>query len=97
VAPDPGGNLTEGYACIRGEGVSLERGAHGQLTQRNRLAAMILYIEPLGALTRVHLDAGFPLHALVTTWAAADLQLEAGQQVHALIKASAILVVPFEG
>jgi molybdate transport system ATP-binding protein len=97
VAPDPGGELVEAYACIRGEGVSLERGAHGQLTQRNRLAATILALEPLGSLTRVHLDAGFPLHALITTWAAADLQLEPGQQVHALIKASAIRVVPFEG
>ncbi|BDU71593.1 molybdenum ABC transporter ATP-binding protein [Mesoterricola silvestris] len=96
VAPDPGGATPEVYACIRGEGVSLERGPHGLLTQRNRLRATITAMEPLGALTRVGLDAGFPLHALVTTWAAQDLDLAPGQEVHALIKASAIQVVPIE-
>ncbi|NTV74572.1 MAG: TOBE domain-containing protein [Holophaga sp.] len=58
--------------------------------------ATITGLEPLGALTRVVLDAGFPLHALITTWAAQDLDLAAGQEVHALIKASAIQVVPIE-
>jgi len=95
-APDPGGAGREAYACIRGEGVSLERGPHGLMTQRNRLPATITGLEPLGALTRVVLDAGFPLHALITTWAAQDLELAAGQEVHALIKASAIQVVPIE-
>jgi molybdate transport system ATP-binding protein len=94
LAPDPGGELVEAYACIRGEGVSLERGPHGRMTQRNRLDATITAIEPLGALTRVRLDAGFPLQALITTWAAEDLQLAEGERVQALIKASAILVIP---
>jgi len=95
-APDPGGDFHEAYACIRGEGVSLERGPHGQVSQRNRLAATVLAIEPAGALQRVRLDAGMPLEALVTTWACEDLELAPGQQVHALIKASAIQVVPIE-
>jgi molybdate transport system ATP-binding protein len=95
-APDPGGGFQEAYACIRGEGVSLERGAHGRMTQRNRLAATITAIEALGPLTRVQLDAGFPLQALITTWAAGDLQLQQGQEVQALIKASAIRVIPVE-
>jgi molybdate transport system ATP-binding protein len=95
-APDPGGAFQEAYACIRGEGISLERGPVGQLSQRNRLAAMVTGVEPLGALVRVRLDAGVPLEAVITAWACADLQLEPGQQVHALIKASAIQVIPIE-
>ena len=95
-APDPGGVFREAYACVRGEGVSLEVGPHGLLSQRNRLAAKVVRIEPQGALLRVHLDAGFPLEAVITTWACADLGLEPGREVHALIKASAIQVIPIE-
>jgi len=95
-APDPGGDFREAYACIRGEGVSLERGPHGKLSQRNRLPATIVRIEPLGALCRVRLDAGMPLEALITTWACEDLGLAPGHEVHALIKASAIQVIPIE-
>ena len=96
VAPDPGGAFLEAYACIRGEGVSLERGPHGESTPRNRLQATITAIEPLGALTRVRLDAGFPLQALLTTWASQDLRLAVGQECQALVKASAIRVIPIE-
>jgi molybdate transport system ATP-binding protein len=95
-APDPGGEFREAYACIRGEGIALERGPHGLLSQRNRLAATVVGIEALGALRRVRLDAGMALEALITTWACEDLQLAPGQQVHALIKASAIQVIPIE-
>jgi molybdate transport system ATP-binding protein len=95
-APDPGGQFQEAYACIRGEGVSLERGPHGQMSQRNRLAATVVGIEALGALRRVRLDAGMRLEALITMWACEDLELAPGQQVHALIKASAIQVIPIE-
>jgi len=98
-APDPGGEFREAYACIRAEGVSLERGPDGQLSQlsqRNRLRAAIVRIEPHGALRRVHLDAGVPLEALITAWACEDLGLAPGMELHALIKASAIQVIPIE-
>lgn len=97
LAPDPGGDFEEAFACIRGEGVALEHGPHGPQTQRNRLVAEIVGIEPLGGLTRVRLDAGFAFEALITTWACQDLKLAQGQTTHALIKASAIGVVPIEG
>jgi len=96
LAPDPGGRFEAAYACIRGEGVALERGPHGTATPRNRLPATITALEPLGALTRVRLDAGFPLQALLTTWACQDLRLEVGQRLEAMVKASAIKVVPIE-
>ena len=95
-APDPGGEFRDAYACIRGEGVSLESGPHGLMSQRNRLPASIVRIEPHGALRRVFLDAGVPLESLITTWACEDLRLAPGQQVQALIKASAIQVIPIE-
>jgi len=96
LAPDPGGAFREAYACIRGEGVALERGPRGATTPRNHLEATILALEPRGALTRVRLDAGFPLQALLTTWACQDLELAVGERVGALVKASAIKVVPIE-
>jgi molybdate transport system ATP-binding protein len=96
LAPDPGGAFEEAYACIRGEGVSLEHGPHGAQTQRNRLLAEIVDLEPLGSLTRVRLQAGFAFEALITTWACQDLGLVPGQSITALIKASAIRVVPIE-
>jgi molybdate transport system ATP-binding protein len=95
-APDPGGDFREAYACIRGEGISLEQGPSGHLSQRNRLPATVTRIDSMGALQRVHLDAGIPLEAVITTWACTDLGLEPGQEVHALIKASAIQVIPIE-
>jgi len=95
-APDPGGTFQEAYACIRGEGITLERGPHGQLSQRNRLAAIVASLEPLGALQKVRLDAGIPLETLITSWACSDLRLAPGEAVHVLIKATAIQVIPIE-
>jgi molybdate transport system ATP-binding protein len=95
-APDPGGDLEDVHACIRGEGVSLELGHHGKATQRNRLPAAITGIEHQGALARIDLDAGFPLHALITSWACWDMRLEVGMRIQARIKASSIQVVPLE-
>jgi len=96
-APDPGGAAGEVYACVRGEGVSLETGPHGPMSQRNRLPARITGATPLGALMRVQLDAGIPLEALITTWAWQDLDLAVGRTLQAVIKASAIQVIPIEG
>jgi len=95
-APDPGGNFQEAYACIRGEGVSLERHGAGAVTQRNRLGGRVTALQHLGALVRVHIDCGFPLEALITSWACEDLALAVGDPVHALIKATAVVVIPIE-
>jgi molybdate transport system ATP-binding protein len=95
-APDPGGVGREVYACVRGEGVSLETGAHGRMSQRNHLSATVAGMVAQGALCRVQLDAGVPLEALITAWAWNDLQLAVGRPVQAVIKASAIQVIPIE-
>jgi len=95
-APDPGGAFEEAYACIRGEGVSLERQSSAIHTQRNRLTGRVAALHGLGPLVRVQVDCGFPLEALITTWASEDLALQVGDTVHALIKATAVVVIPVE-
>ena len=82
------------FVCIRGEDVILQRDATTASSVRNRLAAHVLSLRPEGALVRVELDAGFPLFALVTRPACAELALREGENVTALIKAPAIHLVP---
>lgn len=93
-AIDPGGLGEDAYACIRGEAVALEREAPAHPAARNRLPAVVDGLEPAGALMRVHLDAGFPLEALLTAWACEDLDLRPGECVHAIVKATAVHLVP---
>jgi len=82
------------FVCIRGEEVILQRAAASASSVRNRLSGCILSFRPEGALVRVELDAGFPLFALVTRPACAELELREGATVTALIKAPAIHLVP---
>jgi molybdate transport system ATP-binding protein len=96
-APDPGGEFSQARLCIRSEGVALERLDYQPVSTRNHLASTILAVEFRGALTRVRLDCGFPLEALVTSWACRDLALGVGDAVTALVKATAIQVIPLDG
>lgn len=82
------------FVCIRGEDVTLQREAALASSARNRLSARILSLRPEGALMRVELDAGFPLMALVTRPACAELALCEGETVVALVKSAAIHLVP---
>ncbi len=86
------------HACIRGEGIAVEKAAEhdgpSDSSPRNRLRAIITGLEPKGPLVRLHLDCGFPLEALVTTWACEDLALKEGDTVLARIKATAIHLIP---
>ncbi len=93
-APDPGGLGPWAYACIRGEGVGLEREAAPAHSARNRLPVRVVAVEPLGPLARVSLDGGFPLEATATAWACEDLGLAPGALLTASIKATAIHLVP---
>jgi molybdate transport system ATP-binding protein len=82
------------FVCIRGEDVILQRDAATASSVRNRLPARVLSLRPEGALVRVELDAGFPLFALVTRPACAELGLREGEAITALIKTPAIHLVP---
>ena len=92
VAPDAASR--DVFVCIRGEDVVLQRDVTTASSVRNRLPAHIVGLQSEGALVRVELDAGFPLFALVTGPACAELGLRQGEKVTALIKASAIHLVP---
>ncbi len=86
------------HACIRAEDVALARepaaaqnasSARGS-TVRNRIAGEVLSINIEGPLARVELDCGFPLVALVTAHSAADLALQPGDRINAIVKATAV-------
>jgi molybdate transport system ATP-binding protein len=80
--------------CIRAEDVIIQREAAPTSSARNRLSARVSSLRPEGALVRVELNAGFPLQALVTRPASAELALREGETITALIKAPAIHLVP---
>ena len=96
-APDPGGDFRQARLCIRSEGVSLDHASGAPGSSRNHLAGRIVALEIQGALARVRLDCGFALEALVTAWACRDLGLGVGDTVTALVKATAIQVIPVDG
>jgi molybdate transport system ATP-binding protein len=80
--------------CIRGEDVAFSREAEGTATYRNRLKGTIRAVTPEGPLVRLQIDCGFPLTALITKPACVELGLKPGDNGLALIKATAIHVMP---
>ena len=93
IAADPGGEDLDFYVCIRGEDVTLEKGRADQSSARNHLQGTVVEIVPAGVLTRVVVEAGFRIVALVTRQAVADLELAKGAQVFAVFKASAVHLI----
>lgn len=85
---------SEVHVCVRAEDVVLVRGDPGPASARNRLQCVIRSLAPHGPLVRVVLDCGFPLIAVVTRPAAEELGLREGTAVVALIKATAVHLVP---
>jgi molybdate transport system ATP-binding protein len=84
----------EGYVCIRGEDVTLEKAPTIASSARNRLSGEVQALVREGALVRVSVDCGFTLTALITYQACLELELREGDTVTALVKASALHLVP---
>ncbi len=82
--------------CIRPEEVtiSLPDTCAPASSARNCLAGTITRLVPYGPFTRVHVDCGIPVTALVTRQSGEDLNLSLGARVNATIKATAIHVIP---
>jgi molybdate transport system ATP-binding protein len=97
LAVAPPGEPTEVDVCIRAEDVVLLRGEVGPSSARNRLAGSIRTLTPEGPLVRVVVDCGFPLTAVVTRPAADELDLHEGTRVVALLKATAVHLLPRGG
>lgn len=84
----------EVYVAIRAENVRLARlGIASKDVTDNRLAGTVVALEPLGALTRVALDCGFPLVACLMSRDVPDLGLAPGAAIAATIAAADIHVV----
>jgi molybdate transport system ATP-binding protein len=84
----------EYYVCLRGEDVALEKGPAARTSARNHLVGPVVEIVPSGPMSRVTLDVGFRIVALVTRQAVEDLALADGERVAAVFKASAVHLIP---
>jgi molybdate transport system ATP-binding protein len=94
VAVDPGPAFEEAYACLRAEEVVLEPPDRHDSSARNQLAGTVVARREEGPLTRLQLDCGVPLVALVTRASAERMALAPGRPVTAVVKAPSITVVP---
>ena len=97
VAGDLPAGTTDVFACIRAEDVILSSDPERHSSPRNRLAAVVRAVVGEGPLTRIELDCGFPLTAVLTKQACAEMALKESDKVLALIKAPQIHLVPRGG
>jgi tungstate transport system ATP-binding protein len=82
-------------ACIRPEEITLALSTP-QSSARNSFRARITRLTFIGPLSRVEMDCGFPLVALVTRISAEELNLQRGTEVYATFKATAVHVIERE-
>jgi molybdate transport system ATP-binding protein len=86
------GEIGPVFACIRAEDVAVTRELAQTSSARNRLAGRVRQVTLEGPLARVELDCGFPLVAVVTAQSAGELQLNPGDRVCAIVKATSVHV-----
>jgi molybdate transport system ATP-binding protein len=82
------------YVCIRAEDVILVKGLDRPNSARNHLSAVVQSLTREGPLMKIELNCGFPLAALLTKQACAEMQLKPADHVMALIKAPDIHLIP---
>ena len=87
-----GGNV---YVCIRAEDVVLTPAGSSPASARNRLCVTVRSLEPEGSQVRVNLAGDFPLTALLTRPACAELALHPGDSLIALVKTPHLHLIPF--
>jgi molybdate transport system ATP-binding protein len=80
------------FVCLRGEDVTLSRELPHTSSARNRLSGQVRSVTLEGPLARVELDCGFPLVAVVTAQSASELELKPGDELCAMVKATAVHV-----
>ncbi len=79
-------------ACIRAEDITLAL-SKSPSSARNSFAGEITTAVSIGPLTRVEINCGFPLVALVTKKSAEELNLKTGRRVRASFKATGVHVI----
>ncbi len=82
---------------IHPEEVVLLSGSGDAGSARNRLPARVTGVRDLGALVKVDLHCGFPLIAYITRASREEMGIEPGIGMTAVIKATAIHVMPYVG
>ena len=85
----------EVYACIRPEDITLAL-ASTQSSARNSFQAEVTRVATLGPLSRVEVNCGFRLVALVTKISAEELNLQVGREVYATFKATGVHIIEKE-
>jgi tungstate transport system ATP-binding protein len=85
----------EVYACIRPEDITLALSST-QSSARNSFQAEVTRVATLGPLSRVEINCGFRLIALVTKISAEELNLQAGKEVYAIFKATGVHIIEKE-
>jgi tungstate transport system ATP-binding protein len=92
AASDPGRDV---LFCLRPEDVTIASlDSAAPTSARNHVPVTIVRITQAGPYSRVELDAGFPLVALITRQSLEDLALTAGARVQASFKATAAHLIP---
>jgi molybdate transport system ATP-binding protein len=94
VAADFPADATAAHVCIRAEDVMLVADALPPASARNRFPATVISVERDGPLVRLELDCGFPLKALLTPQAAAEMKIQPRTAVGVLIKAPHVHLIP---
>jgi tungstate transport system ATP-binding protein len=92
-AVDNGATFERALVCLRPEDVSIASGAGDGGSVRNRIPGKVRRITAMGAAARVELDCGFPLIAQITRRSLEDLGLDAGSNVVASFKATAVHLI----
>ncbi|HEY4711198.1 MAG TPA: ABC transporter ATP-binding protein [Dehalococcoidia bacterium] len=82
----------EVYACIRPEDITLALSGT-QSSARNSFQAKVTRVTTLGPLSRVEINCGFRLIALVTKISVEELNLQAGREVYATFKATGVHIM----
>jgi len=83
------------FICLRPEDITLYNISEGvkASSARNRLNCKITQLIQQGPLTRIYLEAGFSLTALVTRPSAREMDLQVGKEVIAVFKSTAIHLI----
>jgi tungstate transport system ATP-binding protein len=82
----------EVYACIRPEDITLAPIFH-RSSARNAFQANVNRVSSLGPLSRVEINCGFRLVALITKISAEELKLQVGGEVYATFKATGVHIM----
>jgi tungstate transport system ATP-binding protein len=80
------------YACIRPEDITLALSST-QSSARNSFQAKVTRVTTIGPLSRVEINCGFRLIALVTKISAEELNLQVGREVYATFKATGVHIM----